>query len=173
MSYEPIKEETKDLYLKIWTHYSIGHFTQEQLAKLFGCSTDTILNAIKWGAANRTIFEPDILIEAAKEAVEAKLRDLSNDILTVKGKEFINWNAAIGIEKIIFTYREILWKLQGILYDKNIVGIVAAVSELPYLTPSLRELLGNLTKESKALNITQEERNIIADVLERRAKSAS
>lgn len=173
MAYEPLKPETQELYLKIWTHYSVGHFTQEQLAKLFECSTDTISNAVKWGAANRTIFEPNILIEAAKEAVEAKLRDLSNDILTVKGKELTNWNAAIGLEKIIFTYREILWKLQGILYDKNIVGIVATVDEPPYPPPSIRQLLENLVKESKALNITQEERNIIADVLERRAKSAS
>ena len=45
--YDPLKEETKEYYLKIWTHYAVGHFNQEQLAKLFGCSQDTIANAIE------------------------------------------------------------------------------------------------------------------------------
>ena len=35
MAYEPIKSETQEQYLKIWTHFSVGHFTREQLAKLF------------------------------------------------------------------------------------------------------------------------------------------
>ena len=68
MGYEPVKEETKEQYLKIWTHYSVGHFSQEQLAKLFECSQDTIANAIKWAAENRAQFESPILAEAAKES---------------------------------------------------------------------------------------------------------
>lgn len=40
--YEPLKDATKEEYLKIWTHYAIGHFSKEQLAKLFECSPDKI-----------------------------------------------------------------------------------------------------------------------------------
>ena len=123
MGYEPIKEETKEQYLKIWTHYSVGHFTQEQLAKLFNCSQDTVANAIKWAADNRTQFKAIIMAEAAKEAVEAKLRELSNDLIRIKEKEPVNWNAVIGLEKLILENRQLLWKLQAVIQDKSIITV--------------------------------------------------
>jgi len=121
--YEPLKDTTKEEYLKIWTHYSVGHFTQEQLAKLFNCSQDTVANAIKWSADNRTQFKSIILAEAAKEAVEAKLRELSNDLIRIKEKEPVNWNAAIGLEKLILENRQLLWKLQAVIQDKSLVTV--------------------------------------------------
>lgn len=123
MGYEPSKEETKEQYLKIWTHYSVGHFTQEQLAKLFECSQDTVANAINWAAENKTQFKSFLLAEAAKEAVEAKLRELSNDLIRIKEKEPVNWNAAIGLEKLILENRQLLWKLQAVIQDKSIITI--------------------------------------------------
>ena len=123
MSYEPIKEETKEQYLKIWTHYAVGHFTQEQLAKLFECSQDTVANAIKWSADNRTQFKASLLAEAAKEAVEAKLRELSNDLVRLKEKDQVNWNAVIGLEKLILENRQLLWKLQAVIQDKSNITV--------------------------------------------------
>lgn len=123
MGYEPLKDTTKEEYLKIWTHYAVGHFTQEQLAKLFNCSQDTVANAIKWAADNRTQFKSIILAEAAKEAVEAKLRELSNDLIRIKEKEPVNWNAAIGLEKLILENRQLLWKLQAVIQDKSLVTV--------------------------------------------------
>lgn len=172
MAYEPLKPETQEQYMKIWTHYAVAHFTQEQLAKLFGCSADTISNAIHWAAANRIKLETNILIEAAKEAIEAKLRDLANNILTIKGKEPANWNAIIGIEKIIFTYRELLWKLQGIIYDKSIVNII---EETPSRQAFLdgQAFMGGMTEAIKRWNLTDEERIIVADIVEQAAKRQS
>lgn len=121
--YEPLKDTTKEEYLKIWTHYSVGHFTQEQLAKLFNCSQDTVANAIKWSADNKTQFKAIILAEAAKEAVEAKLRELSNDLIRIKEKEPVNWNVAIGLEKLILENRQLLWKLQAVIQDKSIITV--------------------------------------------------
>ena len=121
--YEPLKDTTKEEYLKIWTHYAVGHFTQEQLAKLFNCSQDTVANAIKWSVDNRTQFKVIILAEAAKEAVEAKLRELSNDLIRIKEKEPVNWNAAIGLEKLILENRQLLWKLQAVIQDKSIITV--------------------------------------------------
>jgi predicted RNA-binding Zn ribbon-like protein len=121
--YEPLKPETKELYLKIWTHSAVGNFTQEQLAKLFGCSQDTVANAINWAADNRTQFKASVLAEAAKEAVEAKLRELNNDLIRIKEKEPVNWNAAIGIEKLILENRQLLWKLQAVIQDKSIITV--------------------------------------------------
>ncbi len=74
MAYEPTKDTTKELYLKIWMHYCVGHLSQEQLAELFGCSVDTVGNAIKWAAENRAQFATPILAEAAKESLESRLR---------------------------------------------------------------------------------------------------
>jgi len=123
MAYEPIKNETKEQYVKIWTHYSVGHFTQEQLGKLFECSVDTVANALKWAAENRTQFKSIVLAEAAKEAVEAKLRELSNDLLRIKDKEPVYWNAVIGVEKLILENRQLLWKLQAVIQDKSIITV--------------------------------------------------
>ncbi len=123
MGYEPVKNETQEQYVKIWTHYSVAHFTQPQLSKLFDCGVDTIANAIKWCADNRTQFKSSVLAEAAKEAVEAKLRELGNDLVRIKDKEPINWNAAIGIEKLILENRQLLWKLQAIIQDKSMVTV--------------------------------------------------
>lgn len=121
--YEPIKEETKELYTKIWTHSSVGHFTQEQLARLFNCSVDTVSNAIKWGANNRVQLPSQVIMEAAKEAVETRIRELMNDLVRIKQETPVNWNAAIGVNKLIKENEELLWKLQGVIQDRSIVTI--------------------------------------------------
>lgn len=125
MAYEPIKDETKEQYLKIWTHFAVGHFTREQLAKLFDCSPDTIANAIEWCADNRIQFKTPILAEAAKEAVEARIRELKNDLVRIKESNAINWNWVIGINKLIKENEELLWKLQAVIQDKSIITINA------------------------------------------------
>ncbi|HAJ57568.1 MAG TPA: hypothetical protein DCL35_07355 [Candidatus Omnitrophica bacterium] len=121
--YEPTKSETQELYLKIWLNFSVGHLSQEQLAKLFDCSVDTIANAIKWAAENRTKFDTPIYAEAAKEAVEARLRELKNDIIRVKESTPVNWNAVIGMNRLIQENEELLWKLQTVIQDKSLVTI--------------------------------------------------
>ena len=123
MSYEPIKESTREQYLKVWTHYSVGHFTKEQLAKLFDCTPETIANAIEWCAENRLNFKAGILAEAAKEAVEARLRELKNDLVRIKESSAINWNWVIGINKLIKENEELLWRLQAVIQDKSMVTI--------------------------------------------------
>lgn len=125
MSYEPIKESTKEEYLKIWTHYAVGHFTKEQLAKLFNCTPETITNAIEWCADNRLHFKAIVLAEAAKEAVEARLRELKNDLVRIKESSHINWNWVIGINRLIQENEELLWRLQAVIQDKSMVTINA------------------------------------------------
>ena len=123
MGFEPIKQETKELYTKIWTHYSVGHFTQEQLASLFNCSVDTVANAIKWGASNRVQLPSQVIMEAAKEAVESRIRESMNDLVRIKAETPINWNAVIGTNKLIKENEELLWRLQGVIQDRSIVTI--------------------------------------------------
>ena len=123
MGYEPIKEETKELYLKIWLNFSVGHISQEQLAKLFGCSVDTISNAIKWCAENRAKFDTSVLAESAKEALENRIRELKSDLIRIKESSPINWNCVIGVNKIIKENEELLWKLQAVIQDRSIVTI--------------------------------------------------
>ena len=123
MSYEPVKDETKELYLKIWVNFSVGHLSQEHLAKLFECSPDTVSNAIKWAADNRTQFASQVLAEAAKEAVEARIRELKNDLVRIKESNAINWNWVIGINKLIKENEELLWRLQAVIQDRSMVTI--------------------------------------------------
>ena len=125
MAYEPLKDETKELYLKIWVNFSVGHLSQEHLAKLFECSHDTVSNAIKWAADNRNRFASVILAEAAKEAVEARLRELKNDLVRIKESGAINWNWVIGINKLIKENEELLWRLQAVIQDKSMITINA------------------------------------------------
>lgn len=123
MGYEPVKEETKEQYLKIWTHYCVGHFSQDQLAKLFDCSHDTVTNAIKWAAENRTQFNAPILAEAAKESLESRLRELRSDLTKIKEAIPTNWNAVIGIHKLIKDNEELLWKLQAVIQDRSVITL--------------------------------------------------
>ena len=121
--YEPLKETTKEEYLKIWTHFAVGHFTKEQLAKLFNCTPETIANAVEWCANNRLYFKTVVLAEAAKEAVEARIRELKNDLVRIKESSHINWNWVIGINRLIKENEELLWRLQAVIQDKSIVTI--------------------------------------------------
>jgi hypothetical protein len=123
--YDPLKEETKEHYLKIWIHYAVAHFNQDQLAKLFNCSQDTIANAITWAAENRIQFNTPILAEAAKEAIETRLRELKNDLVRIKESNPINWNAVIGLNKLIKEDEELLWKLQRVIEDRSLITINA------------------------------------------------
>lgn len=123
MSYEPVKSETREFYLKVWLNFSVGHLNQEQLAKLFECSIDTIANAIEWCAENRTQFSNPILTEAAKEAVENRVRELKSDLVRIKEANPVNWNAYIGVSKLIKENEELLWKLQAVIQDRSIVTI--------------------------------------------------
>ena len=123
MAYEPIKESTREQYLKIWTHFAVGHFAKEHLAKLFDCTPETIANAIEWCAENRLQFKSGILAEAAKEAIEARLRELKNDLVRIKESGAINWNWVIGINRLIKENEELLWKLQAVIQDKSSITI--------------------------------------------------
>lgn len=123
MSYEPVKESTKEEYLKIWTHYAVGHFSKAHLSKLFDCTPETITNAIEWCADNRLQFKAGVLAEAAKEAIEARLRELKNDLVRIKESSHINWNWVIGINRLIKENEELLWRLQAVIQDKSIVTI--------------------------------------------------
>lgn len=123
MGYEPLKEETKEFYLKVWLNFAVGHLSQEQLAKLFDCSQDTIANAIKWCAENRSRFNSQILAESAKESLENRIRELKNDLVRIKEQAPVNWNAVIGFNKIIKENEELLWKLQAVIQDKSFVTI--------------------------------------------------
>ena len=125
MGYEPIKDETKELYLKIWMHYSVGHLSQEQLSKLFDCSPDTIANAIGWAAENRTQFSTPVLAEAAKESLESRLREHRTDLVKIKESIPVNWNAVIGMNKLIQETEELLWKLQSVIQDRSIITLNA------------------------------------------------
>lgn len=125
MSYEPLKEETKDQYLKIWTHYAVGHFTKDHLAKLFNCSHDTVANAIEWCANYRIQLKTPILVEAAKEALEARLREMKNDLVRLKEGGIVNWNAVIGIQRLVKENEELLWKLQAVIQSNTVVTINA------------------------------------------------
>ncbi len=123
MSYEPTKQDTKEFYTRVWTNYAVAHLSQEQLASLFDCSVDTIANAIKWGANNRTQMPSPVVMEAAKEALESRIRELKNDLVRIKEGTPINWNAVIGMNKLIKENEELLWKLEGVIQDKSVITI--------------------------------------------------
>lgn len=147
MGYEPKKDETKELYIKIWTHYSVGHFTQEQLAKLFECSVDTVSNGIKWGANNRVQLPSQVIIEAAKEAVESRIRELMNDLVRIKQESPINWNAVIGTNKLIKENEELLWKLQGVIQDRSVVTINS--TQVNQVVQARDEVIEGMTDEEQ------------------------
>jgi len=143
--YEPTKESTKEEYLKIWLHFSVGHLNHQQLAELFGCSHDTVANAIKWAAENRTQFNTTILTEAAKESVEARLRELKNDLVRVKEGNPVNWNAVIGLNRLVKENEELLWRLQTIIQDNTIVN----VTQISQVLKARDEIVESLNDEQR------------------------
>jgi hypothetical protein len=147
--YEPLKETTKEEYARIWTHFAVGHFTKEQLAKLFECSEDKIAYAIEWCANNRLQFRTPMLAEAAKEAVEARIRELRNDLVMVREKEPVNYNWVLGINKYIKENEELLWKLEGIIQDKTIITQSAIVSNVSYGQQKPKLIIDLMTPEDK------------------------
>lgn len=151
--YEPIKEETKKQYLRIWTHFAVGHLNQQQLAELFGCSDDTVSNAINWCAENRVQFPTPILAEAAKEAVENRLRELKNDLIRIKEGSSVNWNAVIGLNKLIKENEELLWKLQSVIMDKSIVNI--NTTQVSQIVKARDEILEKLNEDERKNVITR------------------
>ncbi len=153
MGYEPVKDETKELYLKIWMHYCVGHLSQEQLAKLFDCSQDTIANAINWAAENRAQFATPILGEAAKESLESRLRDLRNDLVRIKESEPVNWNAVIGMHKLIKENEELLWKLQAVIQDRSTITINAA--QINQVAKARNEILEGMNDEERQALISR------------------
>jgi len=127
MFHEPVKQETKDEYLKIWVHFAVGHQSRQQLAEMLGCSEDKVSNAIKWCAENRVQFDVPVLVEAAKEALETRLRELNSDLKSIKSQKNINWNAVIGMNKLIKENEELLWKLQSVIQDRSMIITINAM----------------------------------------------
>lgn len=132
MAYEPIKEETKEQYLKIWTHYAVGHLSQEELGKLFNCSQDTVANAIKWCAVHRVQFTTPILAEAAREAVEARLRELRGDLARIRESDAPNWNWIIGLTKLVQESEQLLWGMQGIIQGQIVLNTALIDQKFDY-----------------------------------------
>ena len=156
MGYEPVKEETKEQYLKIWTHYCVGHLSHEQLAKLFDCSQDTVANAIKWAAENRAQFNTPILAEAAKESLENRLRELRSDLVRIKESEPINWNAVIGIHKLIKENEELLWKLQAVIQDRSFITLnTTQVNQVLKARDEILEVMSHEQRQELATRIRE------------------
>lgn len=153
MGYEPVKDETKEQYLKIWTHFSVGHLSHEQLAKLFNCSQDTVANAINWAAENRAQFNTPILAEAAKESLENRLRELRNDLVRIKESEPVNWNAVIGMHKLIKENEELLWKLQAVIQDRSVITLNAA--QINQVVQARDEILEGMNDEERQILISR------------------
>jgi len=116
----PITDLTKAQYLKIWTHYSVGHFTLKQLTELFGVCDKTVQKAIKWAGNNRLQFPTEVLCESAKEALEVRLRTLASDLTAIKGSTTVNWNAYIGLLRVINENEKLLWQLQSVLAGSQV-----------------------------------------------------
>ena len=163
MAYEPLKPETQEQYLKIWTHFCIAHFNKRQLAELFQVSEDTVANAVHWAATNRAKFESFIFAEAAKEALEVRLRDLNSDIARIKESNPINWNAITGLYKVVQETEKMLWKFQCLIRDVNIIEIS------PPYNPMI-EWAHNITKEINESCMTKEELGIVAGILRKSAE---
>ena len=159
MGYAPVKQETQEQYLKIWAEYVMARESQEKLATVFGCSMDTIYNALAWVAGHRLQFESSVLMEIAKATTESKLRRLEDDISRIKGSEPVGWNSIIGLEKLVFSYAELLWKLNGVIYDRNVIQVSASVP-----SPEIK-WIHNLTEEMNSLGLTEEERKVLSDSL--------
>ncbi len=147
MAYEPVKDETKEQYLKIWTHYAVGHLTHDQLAKLFDCSHDTVANAIKWAAENRAQFQNPILAEAAKESLENRLRELRSDLVRIKEETPIQWNIVIGMHKTIKDNEELLWKLQSVIQDRSIITLNTA--QINQVVRARDEILEGMSEDER------------------------
>lgn len=154
--YEPIKEETKEQYLKIWVNFAVGHLSQEQLAKLFDCSQDTIANAIKWCAENRIQFNSYILAESAKESLETRLRELKNDLVRIKESNPINWNAIIGLNRVITEVEQLLWRLQAVIQDKSFVTInTTQINQVLKARDQIQETLSDEQRKNLAARIRE------------------
>ena len=87
----------------------------KEIAEIVDCTPETVNNAVEWCAENRLQFKAGILAEAAKEAVEARLRELKNDLVRIKESKAINWNWVIGINRLIQENEELLWRLQAVI----------------------------------------------------------
>ena len=154
--YEPLKDKTKIEYLKIWTHFAVGHLNQKQLAEKFDCSEDTISNAIKWAGENRLQFDTPVLAEAAKEALETRLRELKDDLKKIKKNKNVNWNAVIGLNKLIKENEELLWKLQTVIQDKSIVNIATAqINQVTKVRDEVIERLNDGERQELASRIRE------------------
>ena len=147
MAYDPKKDETQEQYFKIWSHYSVGHFTKEQLAKLFDCSHDTIANALEWCSSNRLQLKTPVLLQAAMEAVEARLRELRNDLVRIREKEPVNYNWVLGINKQVKENEELLWKLQVVIQDKSSITINA--TQVSQIIKARDEITGRLNDDER------------------------
>lgn len=121
--YEPKKEETQEFYLKIYAHHAVGRFSQKQISEHFKCSEDTIRNAIQWVINNKIRFDSKTLIEVAKEALETRLRILNNDLIRIKEGNPINWNAYIGVSRLITDNEKLLWQFQSIIQGSGGITI--------------------------------------------------
>jgi len=121
--YEPTKEKTKELYTKIWIYHIVSNQNLTHVAEKFGCSVDTVMNALNYCAEELPQLKTTVLLEGAKESVRVKLRGLEDDITKIKGQSKTNWNAILGLHRLIKEYKELLWKLESVIQDRSIVTI--------------------------------------------------
>lgn len=114
---------------------------------MFSCSVDTVSNAIKWGANNRVQLPSQVIMEAAKEAVESRIRESMNDLVRIKAETPINWNAVIGTNKLIKENEELLWRLQGVICDRSIVTINS--TQVNQITQARDEVIEGMSEDER------------------------
>jgi len=149
-NYEPITSKAQEQYLKIWTHYAVGRFTLKQLCELFQVTEETVKSAVKWAGSNRLQFPTEVLAESAKEALESRLRTLSTDLTTIKQGTPVNWNAYIGLLRVINDNEKLLWQLQSVLAGSQVtINNIQANVSIGDQSDKANKTLSRLAPEQK------------------------
>ena len=117
----PQEEQTKDLYYKIWIHYSVGHYNVKQLEQLFNVSHTIIYTALEWATRQRLQVSAEQTLEASREVCETKLRELREDLKEAKLEKPKNYMAIFGYNKFIKEWEELLMELNGAIEARKML----------------------------------------------------
>ena len=108
-----MRRKTAERYIKIYTLYSLGSKTEQQISEELGIDKRTVIAALKWVDENRINIPSEQFMRIEIDTARRRKQELREDM--ENAREAKNWNAVVAFHREIKSNDELEMKLRGLL----------------------------------------------------------
>lgn len=108
-----MREKTTERYIRVYSLYTLGSKTEQEIARELGIDRRTVITALKWVDENRIDIPNEQFMRIAVDTTRQRKQELREDMEGARQNK--NWNAVVAFHREIKSNDEFELRLRGLL----------------------------------------------------------